>query len=464
MEIMRQNTQPTICSLCEIGKNLKICICKLNLPAICEKCEENHRKNGVFHYFFPIEQRESLEKVGISAVRHRLMYINEANFRLEENIRLIEACKTEIRMQCQRLISEIQQFEAIKMAELNEISVFLRDSFMISMRELEESLLNPSPVLRNELVRVISDYRCMEKEELLSVFDYKSRGNGRVDVEELVGVKWECRLSERLQIRPWTLLAPPQVALCYSDSLLLYYPLTNTGRTLQLQSPLPDPTRASLLFLPSNRLFMVGFKDADYRGKPDAYEIELFDGNLHKLTDLPTAFYGPGILLNGYFVYIFGGRHGNIQTHSYKYNIELKSFSSIAFMMNARYFFNPCLWNWEVYLIGGHSQNAEKFHIGKETYAPLRVRIEAVDQTLNCLDEDCIVTIEGNKGCRYDLTTDSVHEFPVSGGPFSSRCVPLVLSHSVYFTQAVELNGIDGVRIFDLQTLHLLSPIRHNKG
>lgn len=154
-----------------------------------------------------------------------------------------------------------------------------------------------------------------------------------------------------------------------SSTLLEYNSLTNSLRSYNLQTYIPDPFLYTTLCVlsPTDILLAGGLTSSS-----SLSTVYLFKSKAQlciKLASLSQARHAISMIKHGKYVYAFGGRNGHLLKTSERYDTQLNRWEVLEDMMSARCLGNCVIVNENVYIIGGGSCSIEKFNINTLSFS-----------------------------------------------------------------------------------------------
>ena len=457
------------CSLCNRVKAGTICCCVSTGVMLCAACLLVHLENGFGHYQIPIQYKRNLTHPDyIVKLRTREKTISEGLKELEDNLTVISECEQALLTRTEAAIQNIVQYRNTTLTKLIAIKEEVKNMLKMAKKEVNEHIYEDRYEPRDTVAVALWGYQ----EGCLRLFSYTTDGEyqvtitqsetknpnliesdteqnaeieesveieGNEEVEEEIADSEELEVnsendklaeksdeevdesdekddseeSDRTKSAPGLYVVTSTHLNTYSSFNECYSHETALSRTIQVS------TSSVYCLIDPDLIWVSGGNDPCTRL---VFEIKIETGEVRNRKGMMMARWGHGMLqYNKNCVYVFGGANKHPLKDCERYVPALKKWEKCAKMMNARYYFTPCLHANNVYLFGGKgTANLEVFYIGTGQFEELPIKLHAAKPTAAVVIGGEIVIFQKKR--RYYWDIDAKTCIWVAGEDVNEEC------------------------------------------
>lgn len=449
-----------LCSLCLSGLAENICSCERSDAVFCVKCVPVHtsKVQEEEHVVLPLKARSFISRPGyVNRLKKRQNSLQQAINVVSKSLLSIETCKSQLHKRIDAFLKVVAQYEKTKNGELTSYENLLQGCLKQITSEMSENIFNDDYVPLSEFANLV--WACALNHEEL--FNYKTQGKYRVKFDMSLNSNLsftQVKLTKKQKIPKQSARIFP-ISMTHVDSVDTRGPL-DASRTLarildghlylydcetwsclkKIEVSETITSLSSVLFLPNGNIFISGKENP---ASASAWEICSESGQVMQISDMLTPRYGHGTIYSSGIIYVLGGT----SLSGYTANCEAletdnKQWSRLASLQQARDFFNPCLYEHFIFVIGGRKTSlCERYSIPQNTFAFLPFQAPKSAQCTAVLSNNSILYI-----CRKTVIKWSLQSFTLEwqGTLHTSR--PLSAGWSVQNPILIE------------NTLHILKP------
>jgi hypothetical protein len=373
------------------------------------------------HILLPIKARKHIRTPGyLERLRRRQISLENGLKEANMNMQTIDKCVSELTTRIEATLAVIQKYKQDQFAEIQRIKAALERTIAEARKEVEDHIYEDMYEPREAVAKAMWDFQ----PGALVLFSYVPVGQYQVNISN-EGPKLPSKpVIPLAQVNLTTNATPtstpkdqsPRSAasvdvpstsalLHLSSSNLSYYNLSthSFGRAVSLQPQIATSQMSSATLLPSGKVFVCG-RENPYSNQ--AFEIDPQTGISIALPSMRTPRFAHAVLAYKNSIFALGGSGSTGFLKSCeKFVYTNQQWTGLSDMITARDFFNPCQMRQFVFVLGGrNTNNCEKYDIGNDMFADLRVKLPVAGHSVAVMIENStIVVLQSGTVSRWTL-------------------------------------------------------------
>jgi len=452
-------TASETCFFCLSAHAAHVCTCENTGVVLCTKCISLHTskvpKNE--HMTLSLKAWPFVGRPGYVdrlQLRQNSLKVSIAN--MEKHISLIESCKLDLQSRVEDFIQFITNYRNTKTEELTQYANFLHQNLELVNTEIADNIYD-------EDYMPLSDYATAvwtSKQNQEDLFGYTK--SGKYEVKMCMRLKPDLSftpitLGKKSKVRKQkvstttvsfpapavdsvnssgsldparTLVRVLDMHLCINDCL--------TGlQTANLAVPSKISSMSSVLVLPDGNIFISG------RSAPIsafAFEICPKTGLITQRKNMLVPRFGHGTLYSNGSIYVFGGTglQGKIDNCE-ALQMKNKQWRPLASLQQARDFFNPCLYESSVFILGGRNTTVcEQYSIPENTFTLLPFQVPEGGECTSLVTSKSILYLRKKHIIKFSLESMRLEwETVIQTSPSVGWSVvnPILIGNTLHFAK-----------------------------
>jgi len=388
--IPASQTVPETCSLCLSAPPGLVCACESPGVVLCTKCISLHMSKTLEkeHMMMPLKAWPFVGRPGyVDRLKLRQNSLKVSISNVIKAISLIESCKSDLNSRVEDFIRLATDYRNAKTEKLTCYANFLQSHLERVNREIAENIYDEDYMPSSTYATAVWTSNRNQED----LFWYKKKGQFKVKIAKRLNPdltflipspdkkpnkRRNLASSVSIPSTPAELanFSPTAFLVHVIDDHLSLYDCSTGGYVTKFAVPPEITCMSSVLMLPSGSAFISG---GAAPVSPFACEICPKTGLVSQLQDMLVPRYGHGTIYNCGCVYVFGGTslQGKIDNCE-ALEMENKQWQPLASLQQARDFFNPCLYESSVFIIGGRNTTVcEQYSIPENTFTLLPFQV-----------------------------------------------------------------------------------------
>ena len=417
-----------LCSLCLSGLAENICSCGKSETVFCVKCVPIHTSKAQEeeHVILPLKARAFISRPEyVDRLKRRQISLQKAIGIVSKSLLSIETCKSSLHNIIEGFLQKVTQYEKAKNEELASYESLLTGCLKQISSEISENIFNDDYAPLSEFASSV--WACALNHETL--FNYKPLGQYRVKFYKSLNsnlsftqAKFTKKQSKQkgpkrparilpISTTPIDLVGsrgPLEASRTLArvlDGHLCLYDCETWSCLKRFEVSEAITSLSSVLFLPNGNIFISGKENP---ASASAWEICSDSGQVMQISDMLTPRYGHGTIYSSGIVYVLGGTSLLGHTANCEaLEMDNKQWSRLASLQQARDFFNPCLYEHFIFIIGGRKTSlCERYSIPQNIFTCLPFQAPKSSQCTTALSNNSILYI-----CRKIVMKWSLQNF-----------------------------------------------------
>ena len=462
--IPASQTVPETCSLCLSAPPGLVCACESPGVVLCTKCISLHMSKTLEkeHMMMPLKAWPFVGRPGyVDRLKLRQNSLKVSISNVIKAISLIESCKSDLKSRVEDFIRLATDYRNAKTEKLTCYANFLQSHLERVNREIAENIYDEDYMpLSAYATAVWTSNRNQE-----DLFWYKKKGQFKVKIAKRLNPDLSFHIpspdkkptkqrnpasSVSIPSTPAELanFSPTAFLVHVIDDHLSLYDCSTGGYLTKFAVPPEITCMSSVLMLPSGSVFISG------RAAPIsafAFEICIKTGSILKLSNMLLPRYGHGTIFSNGSIYVFGGTSWQgLISNCEALEMDSKQWRRLASLRKARDFFNPCLYEQFVFIIGGRKTTiCEQYSIPENTFTLLPFRVPAGGQCTSLIISNSILYLHNKQIVKFSLKSMKLEWTTIRPTPPSlawSVLNPVLLGNTLYFVKS-HVNGMKKVEL-----------------
>jgi len=452
------------CSLCLGASPEHVCACESTGVVLCAQCISLHTSkiSEKEHTILPLKARSFVGRPGyVERLKLRQNSMKESIANMKKSISLVQSCKSQLQNRVENLILSVTTYRNTNTENLTKYEDFLQQSLELVNTQITDNIydedytpLSPyataiwtSNLNQEDLFvyKKSGQYKVKMAMRLNRDFTFKSYGFGNIYKDRKPRIPVSIMNIPTIPAKSANSsvsLDPANYLAQVSDQHIYLYDCSTGGYLIKFAVPPEITTMSSVLMLPSGSAFISG---GAAPVSPFACEICPKTGLVSQLQNMLVPRYGHGTIYNCGCVYVFGGtslqgRIGNCEA----LEMENKQWRPLASLQQARDFFNPCLYESSVFILGGRKTTlCEQYSIPENTFTLLPFQVPEGGQCTSLLISKSIVYLHKRQIIKFSLESMRLEWETVMLAPSVGWSVlnPVLVGNTMYFVKSIT-NGL----------------------